>query len=69
VKLFWTHAGLLGLTEGLHCGKPLLLTPIYGDQFLNAFAAEGRGVGLKLDYEEINVDTLQVSLQNLSHPR
>lgn len=68
VKLFWAHAGLLGLTEGLHCGKPLLMTPIYGDQFLNAFAAEGRGVGLKLDYEEINVDTLQASLQQLSDP-
>jgi len=45
------------------------MTPIYGDQFLNAFAAEGRGVGLKLDYEEINVDTLQASLQQLSDPR
>ncbi|XP_043070517.1 UDP-glucosyltransferase 2 isoform X2 [Drosophila grimshawi] len=68
VRLFWAHAGLLGLTEALHCGKPLLMTPIYGDQFLNAFAAQDRGVGIKLDYQQINVDTLQQSLQELSKP-
>ncbi|EDW64684.1 UDP-glucosyltransferase 2 [Drosophila virilis] len=68
VRLFWAHAGLLGLTEALHCGKPLLMTPIYGDQFLNAHAAQDRGVGLKLDYEHINVETLQQSLQELAKP-
>ncbi|XP_062120630.1 UDP-glycosyltransferase UGT5 [Drosophila sulfurigaster albostrigata] len=67
VKLFWAHAGLLGMTEALHCGKPLLMTPIYGDQFLNAYAAQQRGIGLKLDYEQINVTTLQETLQELSH--
>ncbi|KAH8271963.1 hypothetical protein KR044_012415 [Drosophila immigrans] len=67
VKLFWAHAGLLGMTEALHCGKPMLMTPIYGDQFLNAFAAQDRGVGLKLDYEQINASTLQETLQELSH--
>ncbi|KAM8716275.1 hypothetical protein ACLKA7_003199 [Drosophila subpalustris] len=68
VKLFWAHAGLLGLTEALHCGKPLLMTPLYGDQFLNAIAAQGRGIGLTLEYEQINVDTLQEKLQQLSTP-
>ncbi|KAH8412007.1 hypothetical protein KR222_006607, partial [Zaprionus bogoriensis] len=68
VKLFWAHAGLLGLTEALHCGKPLLMTPIYGDQFLNAHAAQDRGIGLKLDYQHIDVDSLQQALQQLSLP-
>lgn len=69
MRLFWAHAGLLGLTEALHCGKPLLMTPIYGDQFLNAYAAQDRGIGLKLDYQDINVEMLQESLQELSKPR
>ncbi|TDG43842.1 hypothetical protein AWZ03_009753 [Drosophila navojoa] len=68
VRLFWAHAGLLGLTEALHCGKPLLMTPIYGDQFLNAYAAQDRGIGLKLDYQDINVEMLQESLHELSKP-
>ncbi|KAH8377404.1 hypothetical protein KR093_005324 [Drosophila rubida] len=67
VKVFWAHAGLLGMTEALHCGKPMLMTPIYGDQFLNAFAAQQRGVGLKLDYEQIDASVLQETLQELSH--
>lgn len=69
VKLFWAHAGLLGMTEALHCGKPLLMTPIYGDQFLNAHAAQDRGIGLKLDYQHIDVQSLEQALQQLSNPR
>ncbi|KAH8273650.1 hypothetical protein KR018_006193 [Drosophila ironensis] len=65
VKLFWTHGGLLGTTESVHCGKPMLVTPIYGDQFLNAFAVENRGMGLKLDYEDITVNNLQQALERL----
>ncbi|XP_030383636.1 UDP-glucuronosyltransferase 1-7C [Scaptodrosophila lebanonensis] len=68
VKLFWTHGGLLGTTEGVHCGKPMLVTPIYGDQFVNAFAVLNRGIGLKLDYDQINVENLQEALQQLSQP-
>ncbi|XP_034473734.1 UDP-glucuronosyltransferase 2B31 [Drosophila innubila] len=68
VKLFWAHAGLLGLTEALHCGKPLLMTPLYGDQFLNSLAAQDRGIGLLLEYEQINVETVREKLQQLSDP-
>ncbi|KAH8262178.1 hypothetical protein KR038_006575, partial [Drosophila bunnanda] len=66
VKLFWTHGGLLGTTESVHCGKPMLVTPIYGDQFLNAFSVQNRGMGLKLDYEEINVKNLKQAFKELS---
>lgn len=57
------------MTEALHCGKPLLMTPIYGDQFLNAHAAQDRGIGLTLDYQHIDVQSLQQALQQLSNPR
>ncbi|KAH8350609.1 hypothetical protein KR067_011689 [Drosophila pandora] len=66
VKLFWSHGGLLGTTESVHCGKPLLVTPIYGDQFLNAFSVQNRGMGLKLDYEEITIENLQKAFSKLS---
>ncbi|ALC38850.1 Dot [Drosophila busckii] len=68
VKIFWTHAGLLGMTEALHCGKPMLMTPIYGDQFLNAHAAQTRGVGLILSYEDIKAAQLKTKLAALSKP-
>ncbi|XP_033174081.1 UDP-glucuronosyltransferase [Drosophila mauritiana] len=65
VKLFWSHGGLLGTTESVHCGKPLLVTPIYGDQFLNAFSVQNRGMGLKLDYQDITVENLKSALAEL----
>ncbi|EDW76472.2 uncharacterized protein Dwil_GK14641 [Drosophila willistoni] len=66
VVLFWSHGGLLGTTEGVHCGKPMLVTPIYGDQFLNAFAVQNRGMGLKLHYQEISHTSLNESFQELT---
>ncbi|KAH8412232.1 hypothetical protein KR009_000668 [Drosophila setifemur] len=66
VKLFWSHGGLLGTTESVHCGKPMLVTPIYGDQFLNAFSVQNRGMGLKLDYEQITEPNLKRAFNKLS---
>ncbi|XP_068140414.1 UDP-glucosyltransferase 2-like [Drosophila tropicalis] len=68
VELFWTHGGLLGTTEAVHCGTKMLVTPIYGDQYLNAYAVQNRGMGLKLDYHDINVQTLSDALKELSKP-
>lgn len=45
------------------------MTPIYGDQFLNAHAAQDRGIGLQLDYLNIDVHSLRQALQQLSNPR
>ncbi|XP_017047434.1 UDP-glucosyltransferase 2 [Drosophila ficusphila] len=67
VKLFWTHGGLLGTTESVHCGKPMLVTPIYGDQFLNAFSVQNRGMGLKFDYQDISVSNLRKAFTKLSN--
>ncbi|XP_017152637.1 UDP-glucuronosyltransferase [Drosophila miranda] len=67
VELFWAHGGLLGTTESVHCGKPMLVTPIYGDQFLNAFSVQNRGMGLKLDYEDIRVTRVTQALNELNN--
>ncbi|EAT45642.1 AAEL003098-PA [Aedes aegypti] len=54
VKLFITHGGLLGTTEALYHGKPIVGIPIFGDQLMNVQKAVRSGYGLKLDYELIN---------------
>lgn len=54
VKVFMTHAGLMGSSEAAYCGVPVVATPMYGDQFLNAAAMKQRGMGLILNYEDIN---------------
>lgn len=53
VRLFWSHAGNLGMSESVHCGTPLITTPIYGDQFVNEAAAINRGMAVRLPFDDI----------------
>lgn len=53
VKLFITHGGLLGTTEALVEGVPVLAIPVYGDQKMNMAKAVASGYGLKMDIENI----------------
>lgn len=59
VKLFWCHGGNLGTIETVHCGKPAVITPFYGDQYLNAAALSERGMGFMLPLLEITADNIQ----------
>ncbi|XP_049533781.1 UDP-glucosyltransferase 2-like isoform X1 [Anopheles darlingi] len=54
VRLFVSHGGLLGVSEAVHCGVPVVVMPIYGDQFLNAAALVNRGMGVQMDYEHLD---------------
>ncbi|XP_054743867.1 UDP-glycosyltransferase UGT5 [Anastrepha obliqua] len=65
VKLFWGHGGLLGTTENIYCGTPLIITPLYGDQSSNAHAAENRGVATILLYDDINEKNLLATLKEI----
>ncbi|XP_052892383.1 UDP-glucosyltransferase 2-like [Anopheles moucheti] len=71
VRLFVSHGGLLGVSEAVHCGVPVVAMPIYGDQFLNAAALVNRGVGVRMAYEKVDnvtyvVDCIQ---EGLNHER
>ncbi|XP_037935861.1 UDP-glucosyltransferase 2 [Teleopsis dalmanni] len=69
VKYFWGHGGLLGTTEAVYCGKPLIVTPIYGDQFTNANAVENRKVGVIMDYNDIDENRLVNTIQEIMRTR
>lgn len=53
IKLFITHGGLLGTTEAVVEGVPVLAIPVFGDQKMNMAKAVARGYGLRLDIENI----------------
>uniref|UniRef100_A0A182QG12 UDP-glucuronosyltransferase n=1 Tax=Anopheles farauti TaxID=69004 RepID=A0A182QG12_9DIPT len=65
VKLFITHGGLLGTTEGLYHGVPMVGIPIYGDQELNLARAERAGYGVKLDYDTICEETVKAAIRKV----
>lgn len=70
LRLFITHGGLLSLTETSSAGVPLIVIPIFGDQYNNAAAVVERGQGVRLDYANFTADSLSWAIgEILSNPR
>ncbi|XP_063700442.1 UDP-glucosyltransferase 2-like [Culicoides brevitarsis] len=62
VKVFISHGGMLGTTEAIYCGVPVITIPFYGDQPLNGAAMEYRGIGEKIWFEEIETEKIRNSI-------
>lgn len=41
VRAFITHGGLMGSTESVYCGVPVIVTPMFGDQVKSIFCLFG----------------------------
>ncbi|KZC14156.1 UDP-glucuronosyltransferase 1-7C [Dufourea novaeangliae] len=65
VKCYFGHGGLLGLSEGVHTGIPMILMPLFGDQYQNAMAARARGVAIVLKYSELNERDLRHAVDEI----
>lgn len=63
VKLFISHGGLLGTSEAVYEGVPILGIPIFGDQRTNIKAIEANGGGQLLDYNDITNQTVLEKIQ------
>lgn len=66
VVLFISHGGMFGTFEGIARGKPMLFTPLYGDQHRNALRAEKLGHGRKLDFKDITDETLYAKILEMT---
>ncbi|RLU22281.1 hypothetical protein DMN91_004559 [Ooceraea biroi] len=53
VKCYFGHGGLLGLSEAVYAGVPMVLLPMYGDQFHNSYSVKARGVAEVLAYNDL----------------
>lgn len=69
VKVFWSHGGNLGTTEGVHCGVPMIITPFYGDQFFSGNAVINRQIGTILNYEDISEESVFAAISKVLEPR
>lgn len=65
IKLFITHGGLLGTTEALVEGVPVLGIPVLGDQKMNMAKAVKRGYGLQILLKNITEESFTASLKEL----
>ncbi|KAK9498367.1 hypothetical protein O3M35_003015 [Rhynocoris fuscipes] len=57
-KLFITHAGIHGLTEGVYHAVPFVAIPILADQKFNAKFIETVGIGKVIDKDTITAEKL-----------
>ncbi|KAK7069026.1 hypothetical protein SK128_007339 [Halocaridina rubra] len=73
VKIFISHGGLLGTQEAIYHAKPILVLPIYGDQPKNAQTIVSKGIGISLDWDDLNptllIDTITTLINNSSYKR
>ncbi|MPC72427.1 UDP-glucuronosyltransferase 2B14 [Portunus trituberculatus] len=65
VKVFISHGGLLSLQESIFHATPLLILPIYGDQFRNGMFVDGSDVGRTLMWKELTVDRIVEALTDI----
>lgn len=65
VKVFITHGGLLGSTEAIFHGVPVIGIPIFGDQELNMARAQKAGYGLTVNYQNLTQEALTWALNEV----
>ncbi|XP_042887607.1 UDP-glycosyltransferase UGT5-like isoform X2 [Penaeus japonicus] len=65
VKVFISHGGLLSTQESLYHATPVVALPVFADQPKNAMNIQRRGVGLALVWEELSVDLIVSSVQEV----
>lgn len=66
--LFISHGGLLGTTEAVHCGVPVLVMPQFGDQPLNAEALKRHGSGVILKLQEATETSISEAIKQAMRP-
>ncbi|XP_072765192.1 UDP-glycosyltransferase UGT5 [Anoplolepis gracilipes] len=59
IKCYLGHGGLLGLSEAVYVGLPMILVPMFGDQFHNAAAAKTRGAAITISFNDLNEQSLR----------
>ena len=64
------HGGLLGTSEAMYCGVPIIMMPMFGDQSCNVAAVVSLGAGLKLPFSSITKENVLKALVSvISDPR
>lgn len=65
VDLVITHGGNNTTTEALHFGKPMILLPLFWDQYDNAQRVDEQGFGIRLDTYRFTPEELQGAVRSL----
>lgn len=65
VLMFITHGGLLGVSEAVYHGLPIIGIPFFGDQLLNLARARSQGFGLTVEYTNLTETSLAWAIDEM----
>lgn len=65
VDLVITHGGNNTTTEAMHFGKPMIVLPLFWDQYDNAQRVQERGYGVRLDTYRYTDEELHAAIDRL----
>ncbi|XP_047530274.1 UDP-glycosyltransferase UGT5-like [Vanessa atalanta] len=65
VVAFIAHGGLLGMTEAVSAGKPMVVIPFFGDQPGNGASATAAGFARVVSYVDLTEQALSEALQSV----
>lgn len=65
LRVFFSHGGLLGTSEALVEGVPILAIPVYGDQKTNMNVAVANGYAMVVPYEGLNEESISQALDKI----
>nr|XP_049700701.1 uncharacterized protein LOC110384519 [Helicoverpa armigera] len=68
VLAFYSHCGMLGTTEAIYHGVPMIGMPIFGDQPGNAGAIEESGLGVQIDIRHLTKELLLEKFKIVLNP-
>ncbi|XP_026730403.1 UDP-glucuronosyltransferase 2A3-like [Trichoplusia ni] len=68
VLAFYSHCGMLGTTEAMYHGVPMVGMPVFGDQPLNAAAVEESGLGVQIQVKDLTKESLLEKFRTVLDP-
>lgn len=69
MKLFITHGGLTSIQEAIDREVPMILFPLFCDQYYNAATMEQKGVGVALDLNVLTEEILTKAIEEVLKPK
>ncbi|CAG9783563.1 unnamed protein product [Diatraea saccharalis] len=65
---FISHGGMLSSSEAIHCGKPMVTIPFFGDQFDNSASLSEIGFAKTLLFASITSEILANAISEITSP-
>nr|ASX93997.1 UDP-glycosyltransferase UGT44A4 [Zygaena filipendulae] len=69
VKAFISHGGILSSIEAVDAGVPLIVIPLFGNQYGNAAALRDAGIATVVSYQDLNKEYLLDAINEVLHTK